>query len=446
MCWCTSKTSCAIPPRWRATRGARGRRLALAIAEPNTGDFLVKLEPFPRRPLSEVTAEIRGRIIASGLAIEVEFPHILEDLIGDLAWSPEPIEIKISHPDPATALAIGQRIEEWLPGVPGVVDVMNQNVVIGPAANFRVDPVKAARAGFTTQQVADLQAAVLDGVRRFRDDRPESYLRDSSALSRTTALASRRPRIDAADLALSGVTVPMSSIAQVTLDEGQREIHRYNLKEAVVVTAQLSGRDLGSTISEIRQRLTNEVELAAGTDIEYGGLYQIQRESFHGLTQVLVGSILLIFIVLVFEFRAFAQPLAILAATVLCGSGSLAALWVTGSTLNICSFMGMIMVVGIVHKNGILMLDSEQFFRAQGLPLREALLRAGHRRLRPIIMTALATIFGMAPLALGLGAGAQILQPLAIAVVGGVTVSLTLSLLATPVLYYRLRRVLPSGP
>ena len=422
-----------------------GARLALAIAEPNTGDFLVKLEPFPRRPLSEVTAEIRGRIIASGLAIEVEFPHILEDLIGDLAWSPEPIEIKISHPDPATALAIGQRIEEWLPGVPGVVDVMNQNVVIGPAANFRVDPVKAARAGFTTQQVADLQAAVLDGVRA-----SETIVRNRIYGIRVRYPEQRRSRV--ADLestlltSLSGVTVPMSSIAQVTLDEGQREIHRYNLKEAVVVTAQLSGRDLGSTISEIRQRLTNEVELAAGTDIEYGGLYQIQRESFHGLTQVLVGSILLIFIVLVFEFRAFAQPLAILAATVLCGSGSLAALWVTGSTLNICSFMGMIMVVGIVHKNGILMLDSEQFFRAQGLPLREALLRAGHRRLRPIIMTALATIFGMAPLALGLGAGAQILQPLAIAVVGGVTVSLTLSLLATPVLYYRLRRVLPSGP
>ena len=422
-----------------------GARLALAIAEPNTGDFLVKLKSFPRRPLAEVTAEIRRRIIASEPAIEVEFPHILEDLIGDLAWSPEPIEIKISHPDPATALSIAQRIEDWLPSVPGVVDVMNQNVVIGPLVKFRVDPVKAGRAGFTTQQVAELQAAMLDGVRA-----SETIVRNRIYGIRVRYPEHRRSRIADLESTLvtspSGVTLPMASIVEVTIDEGRREIHRYNLKEAVVVTAQLSGRDLGATISEIQRRLPDEVELAAETDIEYGGLYKIQQESFDGLAQVLVGSILLIFIVLVFEFRAFAQPLAILAATVLCGSGSLAALWITGSTLNICSFMGMIMVVGIVHKNGILMLDSEQFFRAQGLPLREALLRAGRRRLRPILMTALATIFGMAPLALGLGAGAQILQPLAIAVVGGVTVSLTLSLLATPVLYYRLRRVLPSGP
>ena len=417
-----------------------GARLALAIAEPNTGDFLVKLKPFPRRPLADVTDEIRRRVVSSEPAIEVEFPHILEDLIGDLAWSPEPIEIKISHPDPATALSIGQRIEDWLPGVPGVVDVMNQNVVIGPSANFRVDPLKAGRAGFTTQQVADLQATMLDGVRA-----SESIVRNRIYGIRVRYPEQRRSRVADIESLLvtsaSGNTVPLSSIAQVQFEEGRREIHRYNLKEAIVVTAQLSGRDLGSTMAEIQRRLATEIELPAGADIEYGGIYQIQQESFRGLTQVLVGSILLIFIILVFEFRAFAQPLAILGATALCGSGSLAALWLTGSTLNICSFMGMIMVVGIVHKNGILMLDSEQFFRAQNLSLGDAILRAGRRRLRPIIMTALATILGMAPLAFGLGAGAQILQPLAIAVVGGVAVSLILSLLATPVLYYQLRRI-----
>ncbi len=418
-----------------------GARLALAIAEPNTGDFLVKLKGFPRRPLSEITDDIRRRIVSSEPAIEVEFPHILEDLIGDLAWSPEPIEIQISHPDPATALAIGQRVEEWLSGVPGVVDVMNQNVVIGPEASFRIDPVKAALAGFTTQEVADLQAAMLDGVRA-----SETIVKNRLYGIRVRYPKQNRSRV--ADLesqlitSTSGNTVRLGSIAKVTIEEGQREIHRYNLKEAVVVTAQLSGRDLGSTINEIQARLPQEVEMPAGTDIEYGGIYKIQRESFQGLVQVLLGSILLIFIILVFEFRALAQPLAILAATVLCGSGSLTALWLTGSTLNISSFMGMIMVIGIVHKNGILMLDSEQFFREQGLSLRDSIAQAGRRRLRPIIMTALATIFGMAPLALGVGAGAQILQPLAIAVLGGVAVSLILSLLATPVIYYELRRVM----
>ena len=151
-------------------------------------------------------------------------------------------------------------------------------------------------------------------------------------------------------------------------------------------------------------------------------------------------SILLIFIILVFEFRSFSHPLAILIATILCGFGALLALLITKSTLNISSFMGAIMVVGIVHKNGILMLDSEQYFREQGLGLREAIFEAGRRRLRPILMTALATIFGMLPLALGVGSGAQLLQPLAIAVIGGVAVSMVLSLIVTPVLFLRLRQ------
>ncbi|MBI1356824.1 MAG: AcrB/AcrD/AcrF family protein [Acidobacteria bacterium] len=416
-----------------------GARLALAIAEPNTGDFLVKLKGFPRRPLSAVTDEIRDRIVASEPAIEVEFPHILEDLIGDLAWSPEPIEIQVSHPNPATALAIGKRVEHWLATVPGVVDVMNQNVVIGPTVSFRVDPVKASRVGFSTQDVADLQAAMLDGVRAsetvlrsrlygVRVRYPEDYRGSSRTLE------------DALVTSPTGATVPLSSIADVTVEEGQREIHRYNLKEAVVVTAQLSGRDLGSTMTEIQERLRSELNLPADADIEYGGIYQIQRDSFRSLAQVLVGAVLLIFIILVFEFRGLAQPLAILAATALCTSGSLASLWATGSTLNICSFMGMIMVVGIVHKNGILLLDSEQYFREQGLGLAESIARAGRRRLRPIIMTALATILGMLPLALGVGSGAQILQPLAIAVLGGVAASLVLSLVGVPVIYYKLRQ------
>jgi multidrug efflux pump subunit AcrB len=155
---------------------------------------------------------------------------------------------------------------------------------------------------------------------------------------------------------------------------------------------------------------------------------------------VLLMSMLLIFIILVFEFRSFSHPIAILVATLLCGFGALLALDVTGTTLNISSFMGAIMVVGIVHKNGILMLDSEKDFTAKGLPLQEAIFQAGRRRLRPILMTALATVFGMLPLAMGIGSGAQILQPLAIAVIGGVTVSMVLSLLITPALFYTLRK------
>jgi CzcA family heavy metal efflux pump len=415
-----------------------GARLALAIAEPNTGDFLVKLKRARKRSVQEVTAELRDKITHSEPAIEVEFPHILEDLIGDLAWSPQPIEIKVFHDNEATYKAVAKEIEEWLPKVRGVVDIVNQTFVIGPSVNFRVDLQKAQRAGFGVREVADLESQILDG------EVASNMIRGNRLIGiRVRYPAEYRNSIDKLRSLLltspSGATVPLASIADVEVEQGQTEIRRENLRNTSAVTARLEGRDLGSAMQEIRQRLFKEIHIPPGTDIQFGGLYRIQQESFLGLTQVLLASILLIFIILIFEFRSLSHPIAILAATILCGSGALLALYLTGSTLNICSFMGAIMVVGIVHKNGILMLDAEKYFSAQGYPLREAIFQAGRRRLRPILMTALATIFGMLPLALSVGSGAQLLQPLAIAVIGGVAVSMVLSLLITPVLFYRLR-------
>jgi multidrug efflux pump subunit AcrB len=238
----------------------------------------------------------------------------------------------------------------------------------------------------------------------------------------------------------NGNTVPLSSIADLEPEETTYEIRRDNLRNFSSVTARLEGRDLGSAIDEIKRRLYKEVNIPPGAEIEFGGKYLIQQESFRGLTMVLLGSILLIFIILVFEFRSFSHPIAILAATILCGFGALLALWLTNTPLNISSYMGAIMVIGIVHKNGILMLDSERHYSSLGMPLQKAIFQAGRRRLRPILMTALATIFGMLPLALGVGTGAEILRPLAIAVIGGVTVSIFLSLLITPALFYLLRK------
>jgi len=414
-----------------------GARLALAIAEPNTGDFLVKLKRDRRRSVDEVIDELRRKINAAEPAIEVEFPHILEDLVGDLAWSPEPIEIKIYHENEAAFYKVAEEVEQWLPKVRGVVDVVNQSVVIGPQVNFRVDPEKAHRAGFSVSDIADLEAGILDGrlastmiqgqrLVGVRVRYPKPY-RDSVDKLRSLLVTSP-----------TGVTVPLASIAHVEIKQGVREIRRENLRNNATVTARLSGRDLGSAINEIQRRLPQEINIPPGTDVEFGGLYKIQRESFHALTMVAVMSVILIFVILVFEFRSFSHPVAILVATVLCTFGALLALLLTGATLNISSFMGAIMVVGIVHKNGILMLDSEKHFSGLGLPLRDAVFQAGRRRLRPILMTALSTIFGMAPLAFGVGHGADILQPLAIAVIGGVSVSMILSLVVTPVLFYRL--------
>lgn len=415
-----------------------GARLALAIAEPNTGDFLIKLKKSRKRSLDEVTDELRDKIKQSEPAIDVEFPHILEDLVGDLAWSPQPIEVKIYNDDEAAYQKVAHDVEEWLPKVRGVVDVVNQNLVIGPAVNFRVDPEKAVRAGFTTQEVADIGATILDG------QLASDMIRGNRLIGiRVRYPANQRSSIGKMQSLLitssTGVTMPLASVAHIEVEEGQTEIHRENLRNMAAVTARLTGRDLGSAMQEIRQRIFKEIALPPGTELEFGGLYQVQQESFLGLTRVLLVSILLIFIVLVFEFRSFSHPIAILVATILCGSGALLALFLTKTTLNVSSFMGAIMVVGIVQKNGILMLDSERAFSGKGFALRDAIFHAGRRRLRPILMTALATIFGMLPLAFGIGSGAQMLQPLAIAVIGGVTVSMILSLVVTPVLYYRLR-------
>ena len=415
-----------------------GAQLGLDIAEPNTGDFLVRLKANRRRSSEEIISGLRSAIRRSEPSLDIEFSSILNDLVGDLQSTPEPVEIKIFHPDDATFRAIAEKITDWLPKVRGATDINNRTVVIGPTINIRVDQQKAQRAGFTVTDVATIEAGILDG------DLASLMIRNGRSIGiRVRYPAEYRGSIEQIQNLLltstTGVQVPLGNIAEVNVIQGQTEIERDNLRDMTRVTARIENRDLGSTVDEIQRRIFKEVPMPPGTEIEFGGLYRAQRESFRGLIQVALLSVLLIFVILVFEFRSFSHPLAILAATVLCTSGALFALLVTGTTLNVVSFMGAIMVVGIVHKNGILMLDAEEYFTSRGLKLRDAVFESGRRRLRPILMTALATISGMLPLALGIGAGAQLLQPLAIAVIGGVAVSMALSLLITPVLFMKLK-------
>ncbi len=186
------------------------------------------------------------------------------------------------------------------------------------------------------------------------------------------------------------------------------------------------------------KQAVNNLHLPASIRIEYGGTYQEQQKSFRDLIFVLILAILLVFIVLLFEFRTFAAPLAILASALLSTSGVFIALLITGTTFNVSSFMGMIMVIGIVAKNGILLLDADQKLREQNISAHDAMMQASRRRLRPIVMTAMATVAGMLPLAFALGAGSQMLQPLAIAVIGGVLISMVLSLIITPAVHFYL--------
>ena len=245
----------------------------------------------------------------------------------------------------------------------------------------------------------------------------------------------------------TGLIVRLSQVADVFEEPGQIELRREDLRQLVGVTARLEGRDLGSAMSEIRQRLGQDKSLLPG-GVDFGGLYQQQQESFRNLLLVLLMAIFLVFTVLLIEFGSFYEPMAIVFGAVLALFGTVLALFVTGTSLNIVSFLGAIIGVGIVAKNGILMLDYVQRLRAQGVALDEALVRSGHRRLRPVLMTSLAAALGMLPLAYGIGGGAAMLRPLAIAVIGALCISVLLSLVATPTVFYLMlnRRGTPQSP
>jgi multidrug efflux pump subunit AcrB len=237
----------------------------------------------------------------------------------------------------------------------------------------------------------------------------------------------------------SGRTATLGSLATISTDPGQTEIRRENLQRLVEVTGRFEGVSLGQGMQAV-QKAVEDLKLPSSIRVEYGGLYEEQQKSFHDLLMVFLLALVLLFVVLLFEFRTFSAPVAILASALLSTFGGFLALLVMRITFNVASFMGMIMVVGIVAKNGILLLDADQRFRQLGFTQEESMIQAGRRRLRPIAMTALATIAGMLPLAMAIGSGSQMLQPLAVAVIGGLLSSIVLSLVLTPAIYFYLGR------
>src|SRR5207302_7960988 len=239
----------------------------------------------------------------------------------------------------------------------------------------------------------------------------------------------------------SGALFRLDQVADVSYDKGQTEIGRENLRQMVAVTGRLEGKDLGTAVNEIKTQLGKEVKLPPSMTIEYGGLYQEQQSSFRELMISLILAIVLVFLTLLIEFRSFAHPIAIVTGAVLALGGVLLGLFITQTTLNVVSLMGMIMIVGIVAKNGILMLDAVEDHLAAGDTLRQALMRSGRRRFRPVLMTSLAAMLGMLPLALAFGAGSELLQPMAIAVIGGLAFALMLSLVVTPSIYALIREL-----
>jgi CzcA family heavy metal efflux pump len=415
-----------------------GARLALAIAEPNTGDFLVKLRTGRKRTTDEVIAELRHRFNTELPGLEWEFPGILGDLIGDLMWAPSPIEVKLYSTDQAWLEQKAPDVADLLGKIPGVVDIFDGLVYTGPTVSLRSRGVDARRFGLTAEDVANAvntamlgqtASSVLEGD-RVVDIRVKVDSTRVLQLEQIEQLPIRTP---------AGTLVKLSQVVDVVEEPGQLELRREDARQDVAVTARLEGRDMGSAVAEIQRTLSQDASIPPGT-IEYGGLYQQQQESFRNLMFVLLMAITLVFTVLLLEFGSFFEPVAIIFGAVLAMFGTVLALWLTGTSFNVVSFLGAIIGVGIVAKNGILMLDYVQLLRNEGLDLVESLVRSGRRRLRPVLMTSLAAALGMLPLAWGIGSGADMLRPLAIAVIGALCISVLLSLVATPALYYLMVR------
>jgi CzcA family heavy metal efflux pump len=411
-----------------------GLEMGLFVTEPNRGDYAVKLKPGHERPTEEVISHLRQRIAEAEPALEIEFVGILPDVIGDLEGNPEPIEVKLFSEDDAVLQEKADQVEASIKKVSGVVDTKNGVVISGPAVTFNIDPSRSSQFGVTANDIASTITTAMSG------DAASSILQQDRLIKvRVIFPADVRSSLDKVRAlqvrSTSGQMFRLDQVAEVDYDKGQAEIERENLRQMVAVTGRLEGKDLGTAIREIQNQLVKDVKLPPGMTIEYGGLYQEQQGSFRELMTALILAVLLVFITLLIEFRSYAHPIAIVTGAVLALSGVLLALFITGSTLNVVSLMGMIMIVGIVAKNGILMLDAVEDHLAAGDSLRQALLRSGRRRFRPVLMTSLAAMLGMLPLALAFGAGSELLQPLAIAVIGGLTMALGLSLIVTPTVY-----------
>jgi CzcA family heavy metal efflux pump len=429
-------------PEVENTSRRTGMQLGLAaVTEANRGDFTVKLKKGHKRDIDEIMNDIRDEIKKTEPSTDVEFIQVLQDMIGDLTSQPQPVVIKLFSQDAKLLEATAPRVAEAIKKNPHVVDVLDgiESTISGPAVTYQVDAAAAARAGFTAEEVAINAAAVLEG----EPSATPVIQNDRAYPIRVRFPQQNRSSLDRMSNTLltsaTGRTATLGSLSHITNDPGQTEIRREDLQRLVEVTARFEGVGLGSGIAFVKKTV-DDLHLPSSIRVEYGGQYAEQQKTFKDLSVVLVMALLLLFVVLLFEFRTFAAPVAIIASALLSTFGGFLALLIMRSTFNVVSFMGMIMVIGIVAKNGILLLDADQRFRKLGFSAEEAMIQAGRRRLRPIAMTALATIAGMLPLAVALGSGSEMLQPLAIAVIGGLLSSLVLSLIFTPILHFYMDR------
>ena len=415
-----------------------GAGLGGDLTEPNQGDFFVRLKSGPRRPIDAIMAEIRSKILREVPGLSLEMAQLMEDLIGDLISVPQPIEVKLFADDPKILLETARKVASQIANVPGVVDLRNGINPAGDALDIKIDQVKAAIEGVDPTETTRLLDNYLHGQVATQIPTPVKQI-GVRVWSPADARATDRDLADFMLRAPDGHLFPLKRIASLVPVSGEPEIARENLQRMVVITARIEGRDLGSVAADIQKTLTTPGLLPNSVRSELGGAYAQQQIAFRALAAVFAAAVAAVFVLLLFLYESFAVAIAILVLPLLAVCAVFIGLWITGIELNISAMMGMTMIVGIVTEVAIFFF-SEFVDLAAGRPVQIALIEAGQNRMRPIVMTTLAAILTLLPLALAIGQGSSMQQPLAVAIISGLIVQLPLVLLVMPSIYLLLRR------
>jgi CzcA family heavy metal efflux pump len=425
-------------PEVQAYSRRTGTQMGFFITEPNTGDYLIQLKTDRTKSTDEVTSDIRKQIEATQPALRVDFGQVIGDMLGDLMTSVQPVELKIFGDNPQTLQDLSKQVADVISKVQGTADVFNGIVIAGPSVSIEPSYARLAQFGLTP---ANLQYQLQNSL----EGNIVGTLPEKEQLTNIRMVYPGSRSISVADISRlqiflpTGKLVPITDLANVSVKAGDAEIQRENLQSMGVVTSRLDNRDLGSVIKDIQQVVGAKIVLPTGYHIEYGGAYADQQQSFGELLTILITASLLVFGVILFLYRKFSVALVILLVAVLGISGSYIALYLTNTPLNVGSYTGLIMIVGIIGENAIFtFLQFRDSLHTQSVD--DAVVYAISTRLRPKLMTALGAIIALMPLALGIGTGAQLHQPLAIAVIGGFVIALPLLLIVLPSLLRLLYR------
>ncbi|MGZ3838319.1 MAG: efflux RND transporter permease subunit [Flavisolibacter sp.] len=418
-------------PEVEAYSRRTGTQMGFFITEPNRGDYLIQLRKKRNRSTDEVIADIRKQVESSQPALKIDFGQVIGDMLGDLMESVQPIEIKIFGDNIQKLKDLSEQTGHIVEKIEGSADVFNGIVISGPSVSILPNNIALAQYGLSPQSLQSQVQLGLQGI-------PVGTILEKQQLSTVRMLysgVSRQGVEGVRNLQVflpSGRLMPITSLAEVKLNAGDAEIQRENLQSMGVITGRLENRDLGSTMKEIREKVAAQLVLPQGYHVEYGGAYAEQQQSFHELLMILITSSLLVFGIILFLFRDFLVALLILGVAVLGISGSYLALYLTNTPLNVGSYTGLIMIVGIIGENAIFTYLQFRESLHQTRQVDEAIIYSISTRLRPKLMTAFGAIIALMPLALGIGTGAELHQPLAIAVIGGFLVALPLLLVVLP--------------